>query len=388
MKRHTVGYTAPKSRSWYSWFSAIVGAAAILVALITPSAASASTTDSATGVTSSTVGAAGVPTGFVPASTSWTSPADGWVLGFAPCMTGLCPSLVSTSDDAQTWQQRTAPRVSLTVDQTRIHFANDLDGWATDGEVLMATHDGARAWSRVRLPGAVGSVNISKLASSDQYAYAIVTYGTESTPTTQLFSSPLGADDWQPVAGVSIPGSGGWDIATHGSAAYVALGVVHESTRLWSTVDGHSWTEVQPLCSIDDAVRLSTTEPGRVVGMCSFNPFRGHMTKLLVESVDGGAPVILGEAPSAGITTGFATSSRGTAVVAGVGAGATWLHASFTNGVTWQTPLVIPMVDLPMTDLAFQDAAHGVAVWGGPLWSAAALYRTTNGGHTWSQVTL
>jgi photosystem II stability/assembly factor-like uncharacterized protein len=387
VKRRTIGGTAPNSRSWCSRFSAIVSAATILVALMTPSAGSARTAGSATGVTPFTVGAAGVPAGFVPTSTSWTSPTEGWVLGVAPCVAGLCPSLVSTSDDAQTWQQRTAPRVSVTVDQTRIHFANDLDGWATDGEVLMATHDGAGAWSRVRLPGAIGPAHISTLASSDQYAYAIVTYGTECIPTTQLFSSSLGADDWQPVAGVSIPGSGGWDIAAHGSAAYVALGGVHESTRLWSTADGRSWTEIQPLCSIDAAVRLSTTEPGRVVGMCSFNPFRGQMTKLLVESVDGGAPVVLGQAPSAGITTAFATTSRGTAVVAGVGAGATWLHASFTNGMTWQTPLVIPM-DLPMTDLAFQDAAHGVAVWGGPAWSAAAVYRTTNGGHTWSQLTL
>jgi photosystem II stability/assembly factor-like uncharacterized protein len=353
---------------------------------MTPAAAFASTADGATGVSPSTVGAAGVPAGFVPTSTSWTSPVDGWVLGFAPCWAGSCPNLVSTSDDAQTWRQHTAPNVSLTVDQTRIHFANDLDGWATDGKVLLATHDGAGAWSRVRLPGAVGSAHISKLASSDRYAYAIVTYGTDSTPTTQLFSSPIGEDDWRPVAGVSIPGSGGWDIATHGSAAYVALGVVHESTRLWSTADGRGWTEVQPLCSIDDAVLLSTTQPGRVMGMCSSNPSRGHMNKLLVESVDGGAPVILGEAPTTGITTAFATTSRGTAVVAGVGAGATWLHASFSNGVTWQTPLVIPVVDLPMLDLAFQDAAHGVAVWGGPAWSAAALYRTTNGGHTWSRL--
>jgi photosystem II stability/assembly factor-like uncharacterized protein len=309
-------------------------------------------------------------------------------LGFVPCQDGPCPALVNTSNDAQTWQQRTAPRVSLTVDQTRIHFANRLDGYATDGQVLMSTHDGAGTWNRVRLPGAVTSVNISKLASTDRYAYAIVTHGIGPTTITQLYASPLGHDGWQPVAGVAVPGSGGWDIATHGPAAYVALGVVHESTRLWASADGSQWTEVQPLCSVHDAVRLSSAGTGRVEAMCSFNPFRGHMNKLLVESVDGGAPVVLGEAPSAGITTTFAMAPNGSAFVCGVGSGATWLHASFNGGRTWLSPLMLTEQDLPMYDLAFQDSAHGVAIWGGPAFPGAVLYRTTNGGHTWSQLTL
>jgi photosystem II stability/assembly factor-like uncharacterized protein len=379
--------TPSNSRSRYLRFLALIAAAATLVVLITPFAALARSTKEAAAVSPAKVAAAGIPAGFAPASTSWTSPDRGWVLGFVPCRAGSCPTLVSTSDGGQTWQEHTAPRVSSTVDETRVHFANDLDGWATDGQVLMATHDGAATWRRVRLPGAVGSVNISKLASTDQYTYAIVTYGAGSAATTQLYTSPLGGDVWSPVAGVAVPGRGGWDIATRGSAADVALGVVHESTRLWSAADGRSWTDIQPLCSIDAAVRLSSTRPAYLQGLCSSNPGRGFMDKLLVESVDGGAPVVLGQAPAVGITTGFATTSSGTAVVVGVGEGATWLHASFDNGATWETPLMLP-VDLPMLDLSFQDATHGVVVWGGPKWSAAVVYRTTDGGHTWSQLTL
>ncbi|GAA4579398.1 hypothetical protein GCM10023176_57010 [Micromonospora coerulea] len=388
MNRTAIGGTPLHSRSWYSRLSAFVGAAMTLAVLVTPSVASASPVAGAPAASPTTVATAGVPVGFAPTSTSWTSPTDGWVLGFAPCRAGSCPTLVSTSDDAQTWQQHTAPRVASTPDQTKIHFANKLDGWTTDGQVLLATHDGAGMWWRVRLPGAVGSVSISKLASTDRYAYAIVTYGVGSTKTTQLYSSPLGEDNWQPVAGVAVPGSGGWDIATHGSAAYVALGVIHTSIRMWSTADGSGWTEVQPVCSVDDSVRLSSTKPDDVEGMCSFNPERGYMAKQLVESAGGAAPVVLGQAPNTGITTGFATASGGTTVVAGVGAGASWLHASFDNGATWETPLAIPDVQLPMLDLDFQDATHGVVVWGGPAWSGAAVYRTTDGGHTWSQLTL
>ncbi|MFC4018731.1 hypothetical protein ACFOW4_12375 [Micromonospora sp. GCM10011542] len=387
--RDTASAGAPlTSRSSYSRWSVFAGAAATLAVLVAPSGASASTTDGAPAASTTTVATTGVPAGFAPTSTSWTSPTDGWVLGFASCRAGSCPTLVSTSDDARTWQQRTAPRVSSTPDQTKIHFANKLDGWATDSGVLLATHDGAGTWQRVRLPGAAGSASISKLASTDRYAYAIVTYGARGAMTTQLYSSPLGEDNWQPVAGVAVPGSGGWDITTNGSAAHVALGVIHTSLRQWSTANGSDWTETQPVCSAGTAVRLSSTTPDDVEGMCSFNAERGNMQKLLVESTGGAAPVVLGQAPYPGITTGFATASTGSAVVAGVGGGASWLHASFDNGVTWESPLAIFDAQLPMLDLDFQDAAHGVVVWGGPAWSGAAVYRTVDGGHTWSPLTL
>jgi hypothetical protein len=279
--------------------------------------------------------------------------------------------------------------VSSTPDQTHIHFANGHDGWATDGETLVASHDGASSWRRVRLPGAVGSLSISKLASTDRSIYAIVVSGAGSAKVTQLYSSPLGEDAWQPVAGVSVPGSAGWDIATHGSAVSVALGVIHTSLRMWSAADGQTWNEVQPVCSEHDAVRLSSTKAGSVAGMCSSLGDRpGHMVKQLVESVQGGAPVVMGQAPEAGNTTGFTTAPDGTAAVAGVGAGASWLYASFDNGATWETPLVLPDAQLPMLDLSFQNAAHGVVLWGGSAWSRAAIYRTLDGGHTWSQLPL
>jgi hypothetical protein len=388
MRRTAIAGTPPTSRSSYSRWSLSVGAAATLAVLVAPSVASASTTGAAPAASTTTVATAGVPSGFAPTSTSWTGANDGWVLGFASCRSGSCPALVSTSDGAQTWQQRTAPQVSSTPDQTKVHFANAVDGWATDGQVLLATHDGAGRWRRVQLAGAAGSVSIAKLATTDRYAYAIVTYGARNVRTTQLYSSPVGEDNWRPVAGVAVPGSGGWDIATQGSAAYVALGVIRESIRMWSTADGTSWTETSTVCPADTSVRLSSAKPDDVEGMCSFNAERGTMVKVLTESAGGADPVVLGQAPNPGITTGFATTSTGTAVVAGVGGGGSWVHASFDNGATWESPLAIFDAQLPMLDLDFQDPMHGVVVWGGPAWTGAAAYRTTDGGHTWSQLTL
>lgn len=389
MKRTTIGGTPPKRRSsWLSRFPAVVTTGLALAVLLTPSVASASTTGGVPGTTATTMVSTALPAGFAPASTSWTSPTDGWLLGYAPCRAGLCPALVSTSDDAQTWQQHTAPRVAATANQTVVHFANKLDGWATDGRSLLATHDGARTWRHVGLSDAGDSVSIFKVASTSQYVYAIATHGAGSTTTTQLYSSPVGEDRWQPVAGVAIPGSGGWDIATHGSAAYVALGAAGTSLRMWSAADGTNWTEVQPVCSMDAAVRLSSTKPDDVEGMCSQNPGHGAMEKQLVESAGGAAPVVLGQAPYEGITTGFATTSGGTAVVAGVGQLSSWLYASFDNGATWETSLEVPSGGVPFLNLDFQDAMHGVVVWGGPTHLGAAVYRTTDGGHTWTQLPL
>jgi photosystem II stability/assembly factor-like uncharacterized protein len=376
---------APPARPWRRRLSAVSAAvAAGLVALAATSTAAAATTGEPAGAMTAVSAA---PAGFAPSSTSWTGPGTGWALGFASCPAGACPALLRTTDGARSWQPHTPPRVSSTPDRTRIRFADDLNGWATDGDVLWSTHDGAGKWGRVRLPGAYHDVAIQKLAATDRYVYAIVSHGSANDTVTELYSSPIGADRWQQVPGVSVPGAGGWDIATNGSAAYVSLGVVHVVVRQWSTVDGAAWTEGRPVCSVDSAVRLSSTRPDDVQGMCSSDPFRGYMLKLLVDSAAGGSPVVLGQAPSQGITTGFSTTPGGTAVVAGVGAGASWLHASFDDGATWETPLLIPDIQLPMLDVAFQDDAHGVVVYGGADWQAAVLYRTTDGGHTWSPVT-
>ena len=43
---------------------------------------------------------------------------------------------------------------------------------------------------------------------------------------------------------------------------------------------------------------------------------------------------------------------------------------------------------MPLYDLAFQDPAHGVFLRGGPGWPAAEVYRTVDGGHTWSVLAL
>src|SRR5690348_4654196 len=54
-----------------------------------------------------------VPQGFRPASTSWTGPATGYVLGYSPCGKTWCPALVGTTDGGAHWRRLGAPPMSL-----------------------------------------------------------------------------------------------------------------------------------------------------------------------------------------------------------------------------------------------------------------------------------
>jgi photosystem II stability/assembly factor-like uncharacterized protein len=337
------------------------------------------------------VDAPAVPTGFVPSSTSWVGPDQGWVLGFAPGADGQAPVLVRTLDGGQTWQARTAPPVRLADNgvQARVFFANRTDGLVTDGQSLFATHDGGAAWRSVRLAGVSGPVAIGAIAANTVREYAVVSVGTGGTATTALYSSPLGQDWWTPAAGVSIPGqgvpaSGGWDVVARGTDAEVALGVIFESSRFWASTGGGGFRAGTAPCGVDARTDLAAVT-GRTYALCSSNPGRGFEAKQLLASDTAGPAkkfVALGPAPDAGITRDFAAGSRLVAAVAAAGGGASFIHLTTDGGQTWTTPLTLePDVDL--FDLAYQDPTHVVFTAGGPTSVSATVYRSTDGGLSW-----
>jgi hypothetical protein len=185
------------------------------------------------------------------------------------------------------------------------------------------------------------------------------------------------------VPGVEVPGRGRGSLATRGTNVYVTLNVIFESIGYWSSRDGRTWTQGEPPCTAEQNPEL-TTAGTAVFGLCSYNPGRGFMLKDLMKLDVSGRFAYVSSAPDAGITTGVAAASESTVVIAAIGAGAAWLHHSTLEASTWDTPFVTD--ESPFADLAFTSSVNGVVVWGGPLWGAAKLFRTRDGGATWAEV--
>ena len=102
-----------------------------------------------------------VPSGFEPASYTFVSADQGWVLGTAPCALPPCTSLLRIRDGGRTWFGIPAPRTPLAIavgfngpltsGVSTVRFADALRGWVF-GPELWETQVGAS-----RAPRAAGS---------------------------------------------------------------------------------------------------------------------------------------------------------------------------------------------------------------------------------------
>lgn len=343
---------------------------------------------------------AAVPPGFVPASTAWPSTDDGWVLGFTPCSRGhrqRCGTLTHTTDGGATWKRATVPaglHVSPRFAQVRIVFAASAaagpdTGLASDGSRLFVTTDGAESWQRATLPEAVRIGDIGLTGTS---AYAIVGTGATDTGTTALYASARGSDDWAAVAGVRTAGNGvnidgGYDLATRGDNAVVALGRIFVNTGFWRTSDGTTWTKKPAPCTIEQLPSFNRVGPHKTVATCSYDPGMSHQLKDVRVSVDGDDFTTMSIAPDDLFTSGAGAVTARQPLIGATGAGVAWLYETFDGGATWQTVLRVDD-ELPFHDITFTDARHGYLVLGGSAYDTGAAYTTDDGGHSWHVLNL
>jgi hypothetical protein len=334
---------------------------------------------------------------FVPISTSWTSVERGWVLGFAACGDAQCPRLVTTPDGGRGWELRAAPPVRLPARDVpvRVVFAPRDEsrgaaiGFATDGRRLFATRDGAQTWSRVKLRGVDGRAWIGDLVATASRVYAIVGDGSAEDGRTRLFMAGLLIDRLRPVRGVEtegngVPADGGWDIAVGGGSVAVSLGRIFVNAGYWTSADGHTFVAGDPPCTSDQVPDIGAIRATEVVALCSYDPGTGFMHKDLRRSVDGGPFQAAGTAPDAGLTDQYVSPAPKRNVITAVG-GASILYRSTADG--WETPVFLPDA-LPWADLQFVDRQHGYVVWGGPRSGSGEVYRTGNGGRSWTVLDL
>src|SRR5450756_1465222 len=165
--------------------------------------------------------------GLSPASVTFVSPDDGWVLGTGTCSSAPCAAIARTADGGRTWAKVSAPHASIVPGGGQgapgisgLRFADARNGWAF-GPDLWATHDGGATWARLTIPGLPADAAIFALASAHGTVHAVVLDGQDY----RVASSPVGADDFRlgpvrvavgagpvPAVQLVLSGAAGWMI--------------------------------------------------------------------------------------------------------------------------------------------------------------------------------
>lgn len=327
-------------------------------------------TQSTTATSSATTGpsqpSGPVPAGFDPQSFTAVGEMTWWLLGKAPCSSPPCTSIVRTDDGGRTFVGTPAPRTDQVTD---LRFADTEDGFAF-GPQLWVTHDAGADWHQVQLPG-----NVSELAISDGYAYAIVRPACGCAPG-RLMRTPVARDDWS-----TLPAAGN---------AAAGLWVQGQEVLLES---GNSAGTAQQLAiSQDGGLTFSTHSlPPNVT--CQFQApappvIWAHCVTGMLSGVwrwtgdsRGFVSVSSHGLPELPNSAGFGAASATTAI-----AGYRQLYRTTDGGASYQA-VAAPVVDW-WQYIAFTDQTHGVALGTTGTAGGEQLYYTTDGGASYHPVTI
>jgi hypothetical protein len=342
-------------------------------------------------------------TGFQPWAASFVSPSTGFVLGGVGCSFGEgvqhpCRAvLMATRTAGASWTRLAAPDTTLAPMPGRgvrgVVFADPRDGWLF-GPGLWSTHDGGAHWTRV-----VPKQQVVDVVAAGGWAYAVASaksagIGVRATP---LLRSPVGQDNWRPVAsllGTVAPDIPGLLVA---SGANVWAGLIPESSigtssepiELWRSVGGGAWQRLGESCS-GRASLMAAASSSDLVLLC------GGSHPQIGTSTDGGAHLKLVAASSGTLVSALAAPLGQTRrLVAafpplGLFAGAPEFTASSilvttNDGATWSRSLYHDH-GAGFAGLEFVSATDGWIVHGYPGAAVDQLLHTSNAGATFTPV--
>ena len=273
---------------------------------------------------------------------------------------------------------------------SEVRFADPLDGWAF-GPELFATHDGARTWQPVDLGG-----SITSLETSGGYVDAVVSSCTGATgcsgPQKVEQAPARGGGFVTMVTGPSATSSGTdeLDLVLHAPAGFALLG----SGSLYATgnlADPKAWNPLPDPCASAGLGLQSFAAPDTTTlyGLCTGGAAAGSATKTVVVTRNGKSAVA-GSTPFGGDGDALAATSSGTVVVSAV-SGASWLYRSADGGHTWSTVQTFGDGGMGFTDLGFTTSTQGVVIHGilgPPAGEVTQLLMTHDAGASWHVVTI
>lgn len=321
-----------------------------------------------------TVSGGPVPAGFRARSVTAMSTSTFWVLGTAPCANPVCTSVVRTDDGGRTFRGLPAPRAALASDRpTRrsvgdLRFASGDDGYAFGG-ALWTTHDGGQRWVRGSLPGSVEHVE-----AAAGTAWALVRVGDSH----RLYRSPTSRDTWSRVRLPTSLGGTTADLAVHGSGLVTVVGGSGDrSVSVVSTDGGRTFGTRDRPC--DPALGSTVSATGGALWMfCA----TGTQGRPYVSTDDARTWDPVRGAPAGGWANSSVVGAR-SRTTAALASGAR-IYTLTSAGATRPATTAADTGGMSFRFLGFTTPLIGFAVVGRT--STSALWRTTDGGHTWSTV--
>jgi photosystem II stability/assembly factor-like uncharacterized protein len=316
---------------------------------------------------------------FQPLSVSAVGPNVYWVLGSAPCAAGRCATLEHTTDAGATFTRighngagGEMPPVPTTVEDGTtvrdVRFGDTQNGWLYGG-AFYTTHDGGSTWSAdTALPndvvdvaaasGHVWAVALSAQNGSESYGLYHATYGTSGTGTWTKV--PLGTSIGQP--GLAVVKQNAFLLAQVGNGQgeiFVIAG------------DGRSLVSHPAPCA-SSGNTVSVAGDGALWIRCS----GGNTTSVFVSN-DQAVHWQAVSAASAAVSVGGVDATH--AVIESTDG----LHLISTAGDSTPVPYAAGATQGLPGFIGFTTTTIGFIVTDG---TGAELWRTTDGGLTWSVV--
>jgi photosystem II stability/assembly factor-like uncharacterized protein len=326
--------------------------------------------------------------GLSPASVTFVSADNGWVLGKAACASGQCAAIARTADGGRTWVAVSAPDAPIFPSPndaspgiSELRFADALNGWAF-GPDLWSTHDGGTTWVRQAIPGVAAGSNVAALEAASGMVHAVVFDGS----AYRVASSPVGSDSWA-LAAIRIPVGAG-PVPTIQLVLQGGAGWLLENDR--TVVAGArfangAWVTWQPPCATAvGPAFLAASGTLDLAAACDVGLWSNPTGEHLFLSHDGGS-TFTESATKVPLTMGAmaAAASPSVIVVGGSDATGALLVATFDAGKSWS--VVARLGSVQIADLGFTTPSQGVVVAAGAN-VPATLLMTRDGGHTWSPV--